>query len=117
MKVRYKEGDAVVVFNVQTGNFGQMTTFYANLNKKKHYYIEDNQEILMDWDECFQHIEDHFDEFVKDVTTRTYNNVNVIGSYRMSGDEKKAEKAEKHLENNKALLEILNDFITNRENV
>jgi hypothetical protein len=110
MKVKMIEEDAVVVFDVQTGQFGQTTTYYANLSKQKHYYIEDDNEVELDWEECFEHIEDHIEDFIKDVTTRYYNNINVMGSYRKSGNEKLAAKAERHKERNEKLLEILEKY-------
>lgn len=114
MKVCMKNNEAMIVFYVQTGSFGQMTQYTANLNRDEFYYTEGDKEILLDWKECYPHIEENFGDFISDVEARIFNNMGVMSSYELSNDQKNYEKAKSHLENNRKLLEALKKYKQNK---
>jgi hypothetical protein len=106
------ENDLVVVYYSEVGGglYDIVKNYKIDLTNRKHYFLKGTEEQEIEWH--FKKNEEiiMIDNLKKEVWFKVENCYNVIVTYRKSGNTAQVEKHEKHLENNKIVLEFLKNY-------
>ncbi len=106
------ENDLVVVYysEVGSGLYDIVKNYKLDLSNRKHYFLKGCEEQEIEWHFAKNDETVMIENLKKEIWFKVENSYSILYSFKQKGDTKQIEKYEKHLKNNKILLEFIKNY-------
>lgn len=107
-KIKIEENNIVLYYSeVSSSIYEIKKEFKLDLSNKKFFSVKQGCLTELNWELNNEEEQILIESLVKEARFQLENSYNVIYSYKQQGNMKEVEKNQKHLENNKKILDFL----------
>lgn len=107
---RENKEKVVIYYKVEEGTYKQKIQYKIDLSDKTYSLFEYGEEKFIEWEAIEDEIDLKLEDLIRTVENKIINNRQIIYSSKTGGRENEVIKAEKHLDQNRKVLEFLKNY-------